>query len=253
VVAWRALVHGSQAKGIEDGGANMSSGNRPPGWLREWSKQLTVAQVLFGALSFLVLAIIIYALYHAGGGFLVSLQNLEIARGLITFLVVFTTVVIAIILVFYIATSTLQGQDVKDRFGFGKEILTALIGILGTILGFYFGQSTSTSTALQVAPAYVSNANPKRGESLVLYSFVSGGKPPYTYSISFKPDIIPSVPERLSAQGVIQEEIKIPDSVPKDKDTEFTFQIITKDGAGKSVTYDDTTKKFTVKAEVPKP
>lgn len=231
----------------------MSNGSNTSGWLKQWLKQLTVAQVLFGALAFLVLAIIIYALYHAGGGFLASLQNLEIARGLITFLVVFTTVMIAIILVLYIATTTLKGQDVKDRFGFGKEILTALIGILGTILGFYFGQSTNTSSALQVAPAYVSNANPSRGDSVVLYSFVSGGKPPYTYSISFKPDIIPSVPEKPSTQGVIQEEIRIPDSVPKDKDTDFTFLIITKDSGGKSFTYDDITKKFTVKAEGPKP
>jgi hypothetical protein len=229
--------------------SNGDKGNKTSSWLG----QLTVAQVLFGALAFLVLAIIVYALYHAGGGFLGSLQNLEIARGLITFLVVFTTVMIAIILVIYIATSTLGGQDVKDRFGFGKEVLTALIGILGTILGFYFGQSTSTSSALQVAPAYVSNANPKRGDSVVVYSVVSGGKPPYTYSISIKPDIIPSVPEKPSAQGVIQEEIKIPDSVPKDKDAVFTFQIVIKDSAGKSVTYDDVAKKFTVKAEAPKP
>jgi hypothetical protein len=35
--------------------------------------------------------------------------------------------------------------------------------------------------------------------------------------------------------------------------TEFTFQIVIKDSAGKSVTYDDVTKKFTVKAEAPKP
>ena len=219
-----------------------------------WFKQLTVAQVLFGAVIFVVLAIIVYALYHSGGSFLTSLQNLEMARGLITFLVVFTTVIIAIVLVLYIATGTGDGQDVKDRFGFGKEVLTALIGILGTILGFYFGQSASPSTALQVAPAYVSNPNPKRGDSVVLYSFVSGGKPPYVYSISFKPNGIPSVPDKMSAQGVIQEEIKIPaDLAPKDKDTDFTFQMMIKDSTGKSASFDDTTKKLTVKAELAKP
>jgi hypothetical protein len=230
----------------ESGGQN---GNGSTGWL----KQLTVAQVLFGAVIFAVLAIMVYALYHAGGGFLSSLQNLEIARGLITFLVVFTTVIIAIILVSYIATSTLESQDVKDRFGFGKEVLTALIGILGTILGFYFGQSTSTSAALQVAPVYISNASPKRGDAVVLYTVVSGGKAPYTYSISITPDIISAVPEKPSMQGVIQEELKIPDSVPKDKDTKFAFQIVVKDSAGKTMTYSDPTKNFSVRAEAPKP
>ena len=218
-----------------------------------WLQQLTVAQVLFGGVSFAVLAIIVYALYHAGGGFLASLQNLEIARGLITFLVVFTTIVIAIILVLYITTSTLSGDEVKNRFGFGKEVLTALIGILGTVLGFYFGQTATTSTSLQVAPVYISNAIPKKGESVVLYSFVSGGKAPYTYSVSFKPDIIPAIPDKQSEQGTIQETITVPDTMPKDKDTEITFEIAIKDSAGKSFVYADKTKKLTVKAESPKP
>jgi hypothetical protein len=219
-----------------------------------WLQQLTVAQVLFGLFAFLVVATMIYALYHAGGGFLVSIQNLETARGLITFLVVFTTVIIAITLVLYITTSTLAGDEVKNRFGFGKEILTALIGILGTILGFYFGQTSTSPLGLQVAPAYISDKTPKRGDSLVLYSFVSGGKPPYTYSISFKPDTIPAVHDKPSAQGVIQEDIKIPpDLLPKEKDAQFTFEIAIKDSGGKTISYDDSTKTFTVKAEGAKP
>lgn len=230
-------------------GPNGNNGKKRVPWL----DRLTITQLLFGAVAFAVLAIIVAAFYYGGGKFLSSLQNPEIARGLITFLVVFTTVMIAIVLVLYIATGTGDGQEVKDRFGFGKEILTALIGILGTILGFYFGQSTTTSAAIQVTPAYVSNASPKRGDSVVLYSFASGGKAPYTYSISFKPDTIHSVTNKTSPQGVIQEEIKIPsDLAPKDKDTDFSFQLEIKDSVGKSYTYDDSTKKFTVKAEMAK-
>jgi len=196
-------------------------------------------------LAFAAVAAIIYALYQKGGGFLASLQNLEAARGLITFLVVFTTVIIAITLVAYVATTS-SSSDVKERFGFGKEVLTALIGILGTILGFYFGQSTGTPAPLQIAPAYISNLTPRIGDSVVLYSVVSGGKPPYKYSITFNPNLIDTVSEKPSQAGVIQEELKIPDKVPKEKATEFTFQIAVTDSTGKSATYEDKTKKFTV-------
>jgi|SRR5579864_4248194 len=199
----------------------------------------------------LAIVAIIYAFYQRGATFLTSLQNLETARGLITFLVVFTTIVISITLVAYVATTSDDKDKVKDRFGFGKEVLTALIGILGTILGFYFGQST-TSTALQFASAYVSNVTPKPGDSVVLYSVVSGGKPPYKYTITFSPaNMIDTIAEKSSATGVIQEQVTIPDKVPKDKDTDFTFQIVVTDSAGKSATYNDTTKKFTVKG-IPK-
>jgi len=216
------------------------------------ARLLTPAQIIFGSLVFVVLLIIIIAFWVNGGTFLESLQSLDKARGLITFLVVFTTVIISITLVLYIAISTSNAQEIKDRFGFGKEVLTALIGILGTILGFYFGQSVAAVSNLQVAPAYISNANPKIGDSVTLYSVVSGGKPPYKYSITFSPNLIEAVPEKSSPQGVIQEEIKIPDKVPKDKGTDFTFQIAITDSSGKSVTYDDKSKKFTVQAEAQK-
>ena len=226
-----------------------------------WSqvlRQVTISQVIFALLGVAVIFALFYGIYSAGGVFLKSLQDTEVARGLITFLVAFTTVTIGLILALYAIVSS-SGPELKDRFGFGKEILTALIGILGTILGFYFGSSTqlapreaprtelSRSPALQVAPVFISNESPKKGDTIVLSSFVSSGKPPYTYSILFTPNIISQVPDRTSPDGAIKEEIKIPESIQKD--TEFTFQIVIKDSSGKLATYDDKTKKFLVKAQ----
>jgi hypothetical protein len=72
-----------------------------------------------------------------------ALAHTETARGLITFLVAVSTVGIALILIVSLALEPLaRGRDVvKERFGFSKEVLTSLIGILGTIIGFYFGPS----------------------------------------------------------------------------------------------------------------
>ena len=236
----------------------MANANGGGAW-SQFLRQLTISQVLFTLLGLAVFIALAAGIYSAGGVFLKSLQDTEVARGLITFLVAFTTVAIGLILALYAIVSS-SGSDLKDRFGFGKEILTALIGILGTILGFYFGSSTqsalkeaprtelSRSPALQVAPVFISNENPKKGDTIVLSSFVSGGKPPYTYSISFTPpNVIGQVADKTSPDGTMKEEVKIPESIQKD--TEFTFQIAIKDSSGKLATYDDKTKKVSVKAQ----
>ena len=210
-------------------------------------------------LGFVVLIVIIFNLSRSN--FINSLTDKETARGLITFLVVFTTVSIALILALYTLLSSITiREDLKDRFGYGKEVLTALIGILGTILGFYFASSTqeaprestragvNTAQTLQVSSAFVSNDNPKKEDTVQIYSFVSGGKPPYTYSISFSPpNIISPVVDRTSSDGGIKEEIKIPESIQNN--TEFTFSITVKDSNGRSTIYDDKTKKFLVKTQ----
>jgi hypothetical protein len=98
---------------------------------------LSLSKLLLNLLVIGVVVMLGYGIYSGSGKFLDSLQHPEIARGLITFLIAFTTVAIALVLALYAIIGS-SGEDLKDRFGFAKEILTALIGILGTILGFYF-------------------------------------------------------------------------------------------------------------------
>jgi hypothetical protein len=230
---------------------NPEAATRKSGW--------TWTALIWSVFGIFVLGSLAYGLYSSGGALLQSLRDTEVARGLITFLVVFTTVAIGLTLVLY----PLVGSDkepLKDRIGFAKETFTALLGILGTILGFYFGSATrsaleeapraelSRSSALQVASVFISNENPKKGDTIVLSSFVSGGKPPYTYSISFTPpNVIEQVIDAMSSDGIIKQELKIPESIQED--TEFTFQIVIKDSSGELTTYDDKTKKFLVKAQ----
>src|SRR4051812_19847824 len=113
----------------------MANGNRgnPVTWREVFDYlrgALTFSNVFFFTCGVLILIFIAIGIFSSRG-FLGSLKDVEIARGLITFLVVFTTVAIALILALYaIVTPNMETTVLKDRFGFGKEILTSLIGIL---------------------------------------------------------------------------------------------------------------------------
>src|SRR5262249_55507127 len=101
-----------------------------------WSQY--VPTILFGAFGVIVLWVIVHIVTKDGQAFLATLARKEVARGLITFLVAISTVGIAIIL----AVSTLvisEGDEGDKRFDRAKQVLTTLIGVLGTIVGFYFG------------------------------------------------------------------------------------------------------------------
>lgn len=114
-------------------------------------------------------------------GPLEELGNLEIARGLITFLIAFTTVGIAVILT--ISTVVIQDSPENDkRFDRGKQVLTVLIGVLGTIVGFYFAGSQGTGSAS--TPAITSTVLPN-GTVGIKYADArleeSGGTPPFKW------------------------------------------------------------------------
>jgi hypothetical protein len=116
----------------------ISFGQRIGFWQSVWQN---LPAIVFTAIGLFVLFIIINGI-SSQAGFLTSLSKPEVARGLITFLITIVTVGIALVLV--LSTILLTGDDaVKDavnekRFDRGKQVLTAMIGILGTIVGFYF-------------------------------------------------------------------------------------------------------------------
>jgi hypothetical protein len=212
-----------------------------------------IPYVVYGTIAVAFLVVIGWGL--AGKeGFLASLADREIARGLITFLIAITTVGIAVILTF----STIFGEqgDAEDkRFDRGKQVLTTFIGVLGTIVGFYFGSekisqpttAVAQQQTLALAPARLSNAQPKKGEKITISSFVLGGKPPYTYSITFD-STLSAIKDKPSPDGAIKEELTIPETFNADK--EVGYQISVKDSEGKTADYNkDGGQKISVKAK----
>jgi len=93
-----------------------------------------------------------------------DVSETKYARGFITVLFGVGTIGIAVIVT--LSGVFLTGDGAKDRFDRGKEVLSLILGIFGTIVGFYYGTSVSSEKA---APNEVpslsrqneSNADPK--------------------------------------------------------------------------------------------
>jgi hypothetical protein len=158
----------------------------------ETSRYQWVSTALFALLGIVLLWVIVHVASKDGQGFLTLLARPEIARGLITFLIAIATVGIAIIL----AISTLvltEGDGGDKRFDRGKQVLSVLIGVLGTIVGFYFGSQskgseppTGYSVTAQLSPMITTKGLPE-GKVGVAYDATleaTGGTSPLKWTVS---------------------------------------------------------------------
>jgi hypothetical protein len=164
-------------------GANvdLDVSNGPERWWTAW-----IIPGFFFVFAIIVLLLIGYIVTPYGQKFLTDLAKKEVARGLITFLIAVTTVGIAIILA--ISTLVLTEGDAGDkRFDRGKQVLAVLIGVLGTIVGFYFG---STPEGAPQTLAITTKALPD-GTVNTAYTLTTlqtaNGTPPLTWSVN--PDL----------------------------------------------------------------
>lgn len=130
----------------------------PSDTVRRWLAELielsspSTAGLGFGTLALLVGGLLagaglIYGIFIKPD-FLASLATADQARGLVTFLFAFAT--IAVVLISVIATFWVPSGEVATRGAAAKDILTILIGIMGTILGFYFGSADRAPVSVPV-------------------------------------------------------------------------------------------------------
>ncbi len=94
-----------------------------------------------------------YILYHSVGGdksvsLLETLKDQASARGMITVLVLGTSMSLAIMLVY----QAYQVGTTNENFRMAREIFGSLIGIVGTIIGFYFGSMSDKPKETPATP-----------------------------------------------------------------------------------------------------
>jgi hypothetical protein len=133
-----------------------------------------------------------------------ELGSPDLARGVITFIFSVGTIGIALLL----AVGALVGQHSIEEFGKAKEVLTVLIGVFGTILGFYFGTAAGGGQKLDVAEIKFADKQ--------LITHISGGTRPYRYSITSGEKDFTPINSRVSDDGWIIETLP---QAPKPKST----------------------------------
>lgn len=192
---------------------DISSGPEP-----NWTQY--IPPVLFSVLGVTILVIIGIIISRYGQEFLLHLAEDKVARGLITFLIAISTVGIAIIL----AVSTVMGNGddaaADKRFDRGKQVLSVMIGVLGTIVGFYFGSAVQPTQKLSITPITLSDGIVGKAYANTPLQAI-GGVPKLKWSVD------PQLPDGLTldpATGVIGGTPKA--AFPK---TDLTFTVL--DGA----------------------
>ncbi|MBV9241447.1 MAG: hypothetical protein JO314_05510 [Acidobacteria bacterium] len=126
-------------------------------WEKFWAA-ITFARFFRLVLLFL-LAALIYSIWSGGIGTTITglgqwfdhAGEVNFARGLITFLIVAATITIALLLVSFGLYSRTDEKDTefwKLKFSLSKDVLTAFMGILGTIMGFYYAEDRVSTASI---------------------------------------------------------------------------------------------------------
>ena len=166
--------------------------------------------ITFIAVFILVTVILLIAANVLGfdkGETLKNLSEVNFARGLITYLFAVGTIGVIIIVILAIL---LSGDETDEKIKRAKDILTILIGLFGTIIGFYFGSQnqtsddTVTSAEIRLAPLQIPDSI-EAGQTFYLKSIVTGGTPPYKYWI-----MVDSINFEDTTEKIINHKINIP-------------------------------------------
>jgi len=120
-----------------------------------------------------------------------DLANADLARGVITFIFAIGTIGVALLVTF----GALIGGNNEQELAKAKDVLTVLIGVFGTILGFYFGTATGGAQKLDIAELRITDKQ--------VMTHVAGGTPPYRYSITSSEKEFAPVTDQVSKDGWI--------------------------------------------------
>lgn len=220
----------------------------PDSTLVLWVRILLISVIGIG-----FICMIFYGIYDKK--FLGELSRTELARGFITFVIAIGTLALAFLLMIYTITFRIVRKAdynaFKDRFGRGQQVLTALVGILGTIVGFYFGTAVTETKKPEftISPVKINNPTPKPGDKIKLTSVVQGGQAPYKYSLSFDPPDINPI-EKTSSTGNISQSIEIKQDATPGTEISITFKVTDDTGKSKTIGKEENPK---IKVMKPKP
>jgi hypothetical protein len=233
-----ALTTAKQPASPKEPETQTEPADQQPGKLQTFMSYLPLA----GLTATIALPVGLIFLVLLSPGILRMMSDIAVSRGLITFLFAIGTISIALILTAALFLGNSEG--LKDRFDHGREVLTALIAILGTIVGFYFGSEGSRSSPggeIKLETVTLSEPAPRAGQSLQLSTLASGGHPPYRYMIDFRAvdqqldKELQDVSGKESPNGLIVGQLTVPED-GKGKDFSYLLTVVDAQNRSASVT-----------------
>ena len=187
---------------------------------------LTILFILFTVTALIGLA----AAGFDRGNVLSRMATHEFARGLITYLFAVTTIGTSVVLVL----AALMKEINEEAYGRGKEILALLLGVFGTIVGFYFGSEAGAGPVdtLAVTPPLVSASTVAPGDSVTVTASVSGGSPPYVFDIGTGSSFDPAPARPVGANGWVVTDVVVPADT---SESEVVITLVVQDADGRTV------------------
>jgi hypothetical protein len=169
-----------------------------------WTPVVIIAATILGSILLMIGAAVLNLDY---GRVLGRMSEVGFARGLITYLFAVATIGTAVVLIVY----ALSPNRDDGAFGHGKEILALLLGVFGTIVGFYFGREAvaAVEDTLMVAPLKVSTTAATAGQTIHVTTVTSGGKAPLRFGIVFG-DQTPKFDASPAPGGWIDKDVIVP-------------------------------------------
>src|SRR5262249_35021165 len=148
----------------------------PSPFMRFFTSPMTWSAILLVGL----LAFIGWILWSGTRPIVDQLPDLEFARGIITLIfVLFTIGFAAIVLIHGLFFSNETEED--RQFTRGREVLGLFIGIVGTIVGFYFGSAEKGAAKIDMALHAELDATTRK---VAIHAHATGGTPPYQFVVS---------------------------------------------------------------------
>ncbi len=198
-------VNGVNAPAPQNQAANPPTNPMPgdPPKPDHWDKFLSLLPylgvIVLGIIGVGLAAAIVWGLF-SHDSIVREFASADLARGVITFIFAVGTIGIALLL----TVGALVGKYAADEFAKAKEVLTLLIGVFGTISGFYFGTAIGGGAQkLDVAEIQVADKQ--------IMTHVVGGTRPYRYSITGTEKGFTPVTDQVSKDGwIIQQLPAIP-------------------------------------------
>jgi hypothetical protein len=144
-------------------------------WLRSYATEIALAII------FVLMATIIATLIYRAGIY-DNLRDPAYARGVITFLIVLSAIGLGFFLTILTFFGSCDTQAEAEKFRRGREVHAVLVGVMGTVVGFYFGNAEKNTSKLEVtSPQIIATTTGKH-----LAAHITGGTPPYRYTLTFE-------------------------------------------------------------------